>query len=285
MPALFLSCGTSTGTIAADPARVRLRLARDVLGAMPEVQDYSLQIYYDRPSEEGKTFDVEWRSRLIRNIVDYTTSLRGKSYRVWITEHAKAKPEKAPQAYRLETTSGIAGAISSVDFLIAMSQQPEVQGVFWHALGGGFWWDLFRSNQGSIEPTPVYWALRLLRENMAGEVLQTASKGSNSSGYEGGYDVRSLVLRDAKTGELTVWAINHASELRNVLVSAPLPAKEKVSVAIGYVAARWQDGALEHEMAILKKSPDHFGDRSLDAKGRLGVTLPARSVSVVLIRP
>jgi hypothetical protein len=270
------------GRLGVSPAK---DFARDVLAAMPEVQDYSLQIYYDRPSEEGKTFDVEWRSRLIRNIVDYTTSLRGKPYRVWITEHAKAKPEKAPQAYRLETTSGIAGAISSADFLIAMSQQPEVQGVFWHALGGGHWWDLFRSNRGAIEPTPVYWALRLLRENMAGEVLRTVTSGPNASGYEGGYDVRCLVLRNPQTGELTVWAINHATEPRALRLDVPAsPGGTGPSVALGFVAARWTDGVLEHEMEVLRRQPDRYTAISPAGHGPLTITVPARSVSVARIR-
>jgi hypothetical protein len=258
--------------------------ARDVLTALPDLQDYSLQVYYDRPSEEGKTFDVEWRSRLIRNIIGYTTSLRGRPYRVWLTEHAKAKPESAPLPYRLATTSGISGAISSVDFLIAMTQQPEVQGVFWHALGGGHWWDLFRSNASAIEPTPVYWALRLLRENMTGEVLRTTTRSTNASRYEGGYDVRSVLLRNAQTGEVTLWAINHASETRSVAIDSPLPGDGNVSVAAGYVAARWPDKAVEHEMDIQRESPDHFISQKLDARGQLNITLPARAVSVIRIR-
>ena len=271
------------GRAGTSPAR---DFARDVLTALPDVQDYTLQIYYDLPSEEGKTFDVEWRSRLIRKIVDYTTSLRGKPYRVWITEFGKSKPEKAPLAYRMATTSGISGAISDADFVIAMTQQPEIQGLFLHALGGAPWWDLFRDNQGAMEPTPVYWMLRLLRENMAGEVLRTVASGTNSSNYEGGYDVRAVVLHDTKTGELTVWAINRAATPSTVAINAPLlVGKNTVAVALGYVAAHSPDGSLEHEMDVLRQAPDQFMMRKADASGQLDVILPARSVSIVRIRP
>lgn len=256
--------------------------ARDVLTALPDVQDFSLQLYYDRPKEEGKTFDVQWRLGLFKKIIAQTTALRGKPYRVWITESAKQKPQKAPPAYRLETTSGITGAVASADFLIAMTQLPEVQGVFCHALGGGHWWDLFRTNAGRIEPTPVYWAYRLLRENMGGSVLKTETVGPNLSKYDGGYDVRSVVLRN-KDGALTVWAINRAGKPTSLSLALSDFAGRRVSVRHGFVAAKTPGGGLESEMDIVRRSIDSPIEQVVPASGQLQLQLPAQSVSAIRI--
>jgi len=257
--------------------------ARDVLTALPDVQDFSLHVYYDRPKEEGKTFDVQWRQGLLKKFIAQTTALRGKPYRVWITENAKENPKKVPPpALRLATTSGITGAISSADFLIAMTQLPEVQGLFWHALGGGHWWDLFRMNAGRIEPTPVYWVFRLLRENMRGSVLKTETDGPNHSGYEGGYDVRSVILRD-KDGSLTIWAINHASNPTPLSVDLAGLANRVVNVRHGFVAAKIPGGGLESEMDIVRKSTDSPVEQTIPASGQLQLQLPAQSVSAIRI--
>ena len=256
--------------------------ARDVLTALPNVKDFSLQIYYDRPSEEGKTFDVQWRVGLIKKIIADTTAIRGKPYRVWITENAKQNPQKAPLPYRLETTSGITGAVASADFLIAVTQLPEVQGVFWHALGGGVWWDLFRMNAGHIEPTPVYWAFRLLRENMRGSVLKTETVGPNQSRYEGGYDVRSVILRDTD-GTLTIWAINRASIPTALSIALAELANRKVNVRHGFVAAKTPGGGLETEMDVIRKSTDNPIEQTIPASGQLQFQLPAQSVSTIRV--
>jgi alpha-N-arabinofuranosidase len=256
--------------------------ANDVLTGLPGIEDFSLQVYYDRPSEEGKTFDVEWRQGLLKRIIAQTTALRGKPYRVWITEHAKQNPQKAPLPYRLATTSGITGAVASADFLIAMTQLPEIQGVFWHALGGGHWWDLFREADGRVEPTPVYWAFRLLRENMTGAVLKTDTAGPNESRYEGGYDVRSVVL-SKPGGNLTVWAINRAGKPTELSLSLKALKGRRVSIRHGYVAASKPGGGLESEMDIIRESGDPPREARFSDKGVLRFTLPALSVSALRI--
>lgn len=256
--------------------------ARDVLAGLPEVQDFSLQVYYDRPSEEGKTFDVQWRQGLLKRIIAQTTVLRGKPYRVWITEHAKQNPQKAPLPFRMATTSGITGAVASSDFLIAMTQLPEVQGVFWHALGGGHWWDLFRESDGHIEPTPVYWAFRLLRENQTGSVLKTDTEGPNESRYEGGYDVRSVVFREGENG-LTVWAINRAGKPTVLSLVMKAFAGRQINLRHGYVAARKPGGGLETEMDVIRDGGSEPREGAFSSSGELKLQLPALSVSAIRI--
>lgn len=253
--------------------------ARDVLGALPMVHDFSLQIYYDAPSEEGRKSDIAWRLRMVREIIDEARTIRsGTVPNVWITEHARALPRDRGKSDP-EFASGLDGAISSADFIIGITQIPEIQGAFWHALGGGKWNVIEKHPSGNIQTTPVYWMLRLLRENMDGHVLRTATTDGNISGYEGGYDVRAVALYQPDKRILTLWLVNRADAIQKASLNFAAFAGRKCQSQVSYLNEKTlrDPGPRPLRQAV---NTIFFNDR-----GSAEITLPGRSVAVVRISP
>lgn len=187
--------------------------ARTVLDGLPEVRDVSLQVYYDRAAGEGRRADLAWRWPIIDRFIEALPTRSGEACTVWVTEHAIARDLTAKELSRrdrLATTSGIEGAVACCDFLIGALRRPAIEATFWHALGGGVWWDLFEPGSSPLRPTPVYHALRLVRGVVGADVYDTTVKGSNVGGYAGGYDVNAVALR-GKTEPATLLLVNRAA--------------------------------------------------------------------------
>ena len=82
--------------------------------------------------------------------------------------------------------------------MIPATQVPEIHGSFVHALHGlDVPWPMsHKSETGQVHPSAVFWALHTLRQGMEANVMKTASRSANLSGYAGGYDMRATVLAD-----------------------------------------------------------------------------------------
>jgi hypothetical protein len=261
---------------------------RDVMQGLPLVEDYSLHHYYDGKRSDGRGRDVPfWLRLLTTSIATYRATHDGKAPRIWITEHARQKSsDRAGQDGTREYTSNLGGAISTADYLIALAQIPEVQGVCWHGLNAGPW-QLFDATlrYRDLRPRPVYWGLRVLREMKLPVVLQTHTHSPNHSGYPGGYDVRAVAFRDQAGHALGLWVVNRA----------PRPLQAEVE----YRRLSGQDMLLKHYFLAGKAGvdPDAAGLEptwdlepemkrvKLSSEGRLLLDLPPASISTFMLRP
>jgi len=181
-------------------------------------------------------------------------------------------------------TSNLQAALSTADFLTAVAQVPEVKATSLQALNG-VGRQVFDASVrfGNPEPRPVYWAMRILNYGRQGSVLATESHGPDSSGYPGGYDVRSVALSSGPD-ELTLWVVNRALAPVTAEVHY-LPFKGRSAHMRHYYLAGPQgvdadDVGLDYE---LEDAPESAGIR-FSGQGAVKVSLPPSSVSTFLIR-
>jgi alpha-N-arabinofuranosidase len=202
------------------------RYNRSLVSALKgEVDEYALHLYHDgKPG--GRPIPTQIKA-VCDAINDVRAANPGKAPVFWITETARV-PEGAfvtPDWKPLwPQTANLQAAISVADMLIAIAQVPEVQGAFVHALHGldGPWPLFHRSRGGGLHPSAVFWGLKLLRESVLPEILRTYSSGPSRSGYDGGYDVRGLVMADNQRKKISVWLVNRSDSEASVRVNIPI---------------------------------------------------------------
>lgn len=276
-----------------DPSRTRgprrgIDHAAEVLAGLPEVDDVSLQVYYDEAADEGERYDLGWRWRLLDRFLAELPARAGRPLNVWVTEHARARDLRArgqSRRLRLATTSGITGAVASADFCLAALQRPVIQATFWHALGGGVWWDLFEPDTNPVRPTPALRVFKLLRENAIGAVLETRTLAQTRPAYAGGYDVRSVVLRGTSpVPHHTVLAANRTTEPATLDVRIPGLSDQTLRAETSSVSAKAPGGDLSTELEVVSRSGVIERQRA-GPDGRLTITLPALGVSAVRLMP
>ena len=188
---------------------------RRILETMPEINDFSFHYYYDPAEDDNGVFFHKGRLKMIERMNNLVRSMRkGKEVGIWVTEHAR-KWENKEQRH----TSNLYSSISTSDFLIALTQIPEIKGVFWHELNGVHW-KLFEIDKehSLVRPRPIYWAFRILSKVQYKNILSSCTTSPFNSGYNGGYDVRSAVFESKDKQKLGLWVINRA----------PLPYKLKL---------------------------------------------------------
>ena len=260
---------------------------RDVLTGLPMVNDYSLHFYYDGVLRPGGKFkhiqDVVDR---IKGTLAVAASVRGKQpLNVWITEHSRRLIVTKDNEQMAKTyTTNLQAALSTADFLTAMTQIPEVKSTGLQALNG-VGRQIFDASvrHGDLRPLSVYWAMRILNQGRQGRVLSTTTQSPAGSGYPGGYDVRATGLASEANG-LTVWVVNRA------LTS--------MDSDISYLPLKGQTVEMQHYFLAGKHgiNADALGDDyQLDIQpawqeaefsdsGVLSVRLPPSSVSTIVLR-
>ncbi len=252
---------------------------RDVLVGLPEVDDFSLHFYYDARGSEQQTRRLPWRLRQFRSAIDTAAGVRaGKAPGVWITEHARGIDFGNVKARDMRPyTANLSAAISTADFLIALTQIPEVRGASWHALNSTPWW-VFEPKNG-FQPSTVYWAMRVLRKTAQPRVLATFSASPNSSSFADGYDVRGMISVNNAATRIGVWAINRVARAAPFEVVIPEFAGKRADVFHYSVAGRQGDDPDQADYSPLLQLGPAGQPAEFDANGRLALWLPPASVS------
>ena len=251
--------------------------AHDVFRGLPLLDDYSVNVYYDA-AQEGRKTGIPHRLAMIRQLAAQVRSLTGGRAGLWITEHARQLPDGQGSGSIVDT-SGIEGAVSAADFILAVAPLPELQGILWHALGIGKW-SLFVKSGDAVAPTPVYWAMRLLHAVSQGAVLDCRLESSNLSAYEGGYDCRAQAFREID-GAIRVAMVNrHAAPMQGRLQYPPWAQLQAVaSMSFVCDAAANEDERMSMKVNFNEGTPDdlvQFG-----RQGELDITIPPRSVCTI----
>jgi hypothetical protein len=188
---------------------------------------------------------------------------------------------------RADLTGNLYGTVSTADFLIAISQVPEIKGAFLHGLNAGPW-QVFDASirHHDLRPRPVYWGMRILRSVDYDLTLATETQqGDPISDYLGEYDVRAAGFSNAERSELGLWVANRALQAMPAEVQfAPL-AGRSVIVEHNHISlpdgGEIEDPKLDPVLITEAEGVCHrFSDQ-----GVLTVQLPAGSVSGIRITP
>lgn len=192
--------------------------------------EYSIHLYYDGKPQPPVP---DMLDRLCKASGD-VSAVTGKPARLWLTEHARVPPgafAKGGWKALWPGTADLTAAIAVADMMIATFQIPEVQGASIHALHGmnGPWPLFHRSRSGKLHPGAVYWGARLVRDSHLPVVLSTLSRGPQRSDYEGGYDMRGVVLASEDASHHSVIVVNRSSD--DIDVDLILPGRADQTVA------------------------------------------------------
>lgn len=260
---------------------------QDVLKALPMVNDYSLHTYYDSKLRTGGKYkDIPRSLMVIERAIKVAKKVRrGKSPHVWITEHAKGTPfEKRKDIELRRNTSNILGTISTADFLIGLSQIPEIMGANWHGLNG-VGRQLFDATMkyNDLRPRPVYWGLRVLRKMKLPIVLHTKRYSPNLNNYQGGYDVNAVGFTNTSRDKLALWAINRSNKRTKTKVIFNTFKGKKAKIFHYYVAGdgREYHSAEDINLDIQLKDKPRIGIFS--NQGEIDLSIPPLSVSSYII--
>lgn len=254
--------------------------SRALASVMP---DQALHLYYDGPPGGPP---IPNRLKHVCASAGAVKAGSGRPAAIWITEHARWPDGKVTDPgwkQHWGKTSNLGGALSVADMTIALSQMPGVEGAFLHGIGGIVGpWPLFHRTAAGLKPSAVYWALRVLREAMLDQVLETKTFSRNASAYAGGYDVRTSLLSNAAHSKFALWAVNRSTEVAKVRLVMPLLAGKTVNARHASLTDTNPNAnnALNGDRVIPKEISVRL---KFDARGETRVQLPAYSVSAISI--
>lgn len=245
--------------------------------------DYALHLYYDGPPGGPP---IPHRLRHLCASAGAAASGSGKPALIWVTEHARWPSGRSnDRDWKLNwyKTTSMEGAIGVADMVIALSQVPSVEGAFLHSLSGtSSPWPLLHRTSSGLRPSAVYWGLRVLRENMLDQVLETKTESRHESGYAGGYDVRASVMRDEGRRIYVVWAVNRAGQLVNLRLRLPISPSAKLTARLHSLSDTNPDAsnAVDGQRVLPEEKPLAL---LFDKSGETSIQLPAYSVSALII--
>lgn len=203
-----------------------------ILDGLPDVDAFSLHFYYDDPGQDRHTKRIGWRLQQIESAIDVArTARKGTVPEVWITEHARGvNLDMGKGMERAALTSNLTATISTADFLIGLSQLPEVKGAFWHGINAGPW-QLFDATieHRDLRPRPLYWGYRVMRSVMLPETLRTEAGPQPDARYDD-YDVRATSFRSSDQETLGLWVANRRTEAVTLEILYTPFAEREVSV-------------------------------------------------------
>lgn len=241
--------------------------------------DQALHLYYDGPPAGPP---IPNRLKHLCASADAVKDGSGRAAAIWVTEHARwpgGKVTDPDWKRNWAKTSTLIGAISVADMTIALNQMPGVEGAFLHGIGSiDGPWTLFHRTAAGLKPSTVYWALRVLRESVLDQVLETRTTSRNASDYAGGYDVRSSLLSNAARTKFALWAVNRSGDMVKARLVMPMLAGKTVvtrhaSLSDGNPNA---NNSLDGGRVIPKEISIRL---KFDGRGETWVQLPAYSVS------
>lgn len=264
------------------------RFIKEVLTALPMVNDFSLHYYYDDPGlEHKKTKWIPWRTRLFKQAIKIAKAQRpNQNLQVWITEHARGVNLTQPKPMqRVALTSNLQAAISTADFLATMVHIPQVQGAALHGLNAGPWQVFDASAEfGDRRARPTLTALTLLRETRLPNLVASRVRGPNLSSYGGGYDVSAAAFASDDQTELSLWAINRANRPQATTLSIPKWANQQVTLQHnamqGPVGGTGDGLSGDIKVTLAQPRSTHLVNKF----GQLPLELPALSINGLSIR-
>lgn len=249
---------------------------KDVMTGLPMVNDFSLHFYYDgKLSPTAGYVTVPDMLGKVQKAVGMAKAARPGDYSVWITEHSK-------RIYLTGGTSPTPNALDSGlsvgDFLLGMTQVPEVKGAGLQGLQGNPRTTFFND---TLTGTPAFWALRMLETQPYSRVVASRTYSPNKSGYPGGYDVRASGFVDPTGTKLAISAINRYNQATTLEIDyAPFRSANKIMKHYHVSGGAGADATKIERNFTLVTAPTGV-TKTFSSTGTLVVTLPPSSVSTI----
>ena len=195
-----------------DPSPITSRAAFNsslLQGYGRSFKEFSVHQYYDGAPGGPK---VSTQLMNLRDIVRQVSSfVPGGS--VWITEHGRW-PEGMPSNPGWKDnwwqTNSLGGVISTADYLIGISQIPQVNGAMLHGLRAGPW-NVMTFTHGNASLTGVGHLLSIFSQIEGKKRLVTELSGGRFPSGWSSYDARVAALSTAEKDRVAVWAVNRSS--------------------------------------------------------------------------
>lgn len=208
---------------------------------------------------------------------------------IFITEHGRWPNRPAFGDWRTVwgKTGNLGGAISTADYLLTQLLIPNVRAAMWHSLGARGPWQLFYldSDGDELYPNAVYWGLRVLRMGLLDDVLRANVSSPNTTGYGGGYDVRAVFMRASTGARYSLMTTNRSGAEQKAQLVIPDWAGRVFKARQYFVTGSSQSDANVDEIKNRVTMRDRFMAIRFDTKGRATISLPAHSVSSVVLEP
>lgn len=187
----------------------------DVMRAFPQIRDYSLHFYYDgRLSPSAPFVTIPDMIDKVEKSLTLAQNARSASYGIWITEHGKRFFLSGGTP---ASGTSLSAGVSVGDFLLSMYQIPQVQGAMLQGLEGGERFFFYSNNQ----PTALLQAMRVLARQPYKRLLRAKTFSPNTSGYQGGYDVRAIAFTNSSGNQLGVSAVNRSRNGQVIRIEYP----------------------------------------------------------------
>ena len=177
--------------------------------------------------------------------------------------------------------SSIVGAIGTSDFIMGAAQREGVSLATMHLLDGSGWWLAYSQPAGVWEPRPVSRSLSLIHAILhSHEILDTTVRTPNTSGYNGGYDVRGVVTRQPGTSQYAVGFVNRAGGAHPAEIAIDGLGESPLELTFSYLTDPAENlgsnANLDLQTTTLTVTPVRTGNT-----GAFIVTLPAKSVGTL----
>jgi alpha-L-arabinofuranosidase len=245
--------------------------------------DYALHQYYDSPTGWGA---IPKRLKHLCSSIGVLRKSTNDNPAIWITEHARARTSKTNEnswKKHYSKTFDLQSAISVSDYLIALTHLPDVEGAFIHSLAVSDGpWAMFHSTKKGIKPSIVYSALKILRDSMLDEVLETSIKSQNHSDYRGGYDIRASVQTNPERNRYSIWIVNRANEDKIVTLKIPKLASKHTDVVVTSLYNKdlhINNMQKAHELAPISNNVK----LTFNNKGEGRLSIPHQAITTVII--
>lgn len=170
-----------------------------------------IRLSANHPYYDG--IDIPTAKRYIDEINE-SWSRRRPGAAALVTEHARwpGMPLIGKWEDNWAEADNISGAISTADFQLAVMADPKVLATNLHTISAVGPWKLFRwdRRRDRIFASPLYWALRVLRDDLRRDVVAVQPALVPGRAYGGGYDMRLLAMSDGGANG-TLLGVNRSS--------------------------------------------------------------------------
>lgn len=244
------------------------------------VKDYTsgfaLHTYYDNPPEGPSV------TNRLKRIADASTQLRQQGFaapELWITEHSRW-PEGNTSGgsewkNRWYQAADFDGVLSSADFIIGLTQLEDVDGAMWHVLTGGGWSFLLIDN-GEPVLSPLGNLFKFLQPRVDLDALQTVSFSPLEKIDSRNYALKASALKDRKTGDTYIWAVNRSDKALDVPIVGPMFKKNSsVNVQVRTLTEGSYDAVSKSLRAMDLETTKSV---TVSGEGEVNIRIPARAV-------
>lgn len=248
----------------------------DVMRSLPMIRDFSLHFYYDgKLSPTDKFVTVPDMIAKVEKATTLAQNARAGAYGIWITEHGKRFFLRGGTP---ESGTSLSAGISVGDFLLSMYQMPQVQGAMLQGLEGGERFFFYNDNT----PTALLQAMRVLAKNPYRRLLKAKTFSPNSSGYQGGYDIRAIAFTNSSGDQLSVSAVNRSRNGQAIEIRYPrLAGATRTMRRFAVRGQTGQNPASVEQNYTATLNPGSVA-KTFNAQGSTWVWLPPSSVSTIV---